>query len=519
MLPGKAYKPEDMLQILRQNLWLIIVPFAVISAATAVVARWLPDKYRSETLILVVPQRVPESYVRSTVTTSIAERLQSIQQQILSRTRLEPIIQDFNLYEDDRRTGIMEDVVEGMRRDITVQVVRGDAFRVSYTGEDARTVQRVTERLASLFIEENLRDREVLAEGTNQFLESQLEDARRRLVEQEQKLEQYRRQYSGQLPSQLDSNLQVLQNTQLQIQSVVESLNRDGDRLILLERQIADLEAVPAEPESPLTTSSTGEVTGGTAAQQLVAARAQLAAIEQRLKAEHPDVQRMRRLVRELEQRAEAEAVDVPLSPTRGSAAAQARQRRLAELRFDVEQLKRQMATKQAEETRLRGVVSSYAARAEAAPTRESELAELTRDYETLQEMYSSLLTKKEESKIAANLERRQIGEQFKLLDPARIAEKPISPNRARINLMGMAGGLGVGLLLIGLLEFRDKSFKSDEDVTNVLRLPVLAVVPVMQSTQERLQASRRRLFLNLGLGSTVAGCLAVVVYSFLTIR
>src|ERR1041385_5677918 len=192
MLPGKTLTPEDMLGILRRRIWLVLVPLAVVAAATAVVSRMLPDRYKSETLILVVPQRVPESYVKSTVTARIEDRLQSIIQQILSRTRLERIIQDFNLYQEERKTGIMEEVVEGMRKDITVQVVKGDAFRVSYAGRDPRTVMRVTE--------------------------------------QEKKLEEYRKRFSGQLPTQTDTNLQSIQNTQLQIQALVESLNRDKDR-------------------------------------------------------------------------------------------------------------------------------------------------------------------------------------------------------------------------------------------------------------------------------------------------
>ena len=146
-------------------------------------------------------------------------------------------------------------------------------------------------------------------------------------------------------------------------------------------------------------------------------------------------------------------------------------------------------------------------------------MVELTRDYETIQALYANLLSKKEESKIAANLERRQIGEQFKLLDPARMAEKPSSPNRDSINMLGMVGGLALGVALIALLEFRDKGLKTDDEVLSVLNLPVLAVVPVMQSSVERHQHIRNRLFLHVGLGSTVVGCLAVVAYSFLTIR
>ena len=171
MIPGKQYTPEILLDVLSRRKWLIVIPTVTLALATAVVTYYLPNKYQSDTLILVVPQRVPESYVRSTVTTRIETRLQSISQQILSRTRLERIIQDFNLYADRRKTDIMEDIVEAMRKDIKVDIVKGDAFRVTFTGDDPRTTMRVTERLASFFIDESLRDREVLADGTNQFLE------------------------------------------------------------------------------------------------------------------------------------------------------------------------------------------------------------------------------------------------------------------------------------------------------------------------------------------------------------
>src|SRR6266545_4034448 len=206
MLPSTKLTVEDVLLILRGRVWLLLVTCALVSAATAAGALLLPNRYRSDTLILVVPQRVPESYVKSTVTARIEDRLQSITQQILSRTRLERIIQDFNLYAARRRTGSLETVIEDMRKDINIKVVKGEAFRVAYVGDDARTVMEVTDRLASLFIEENLRDREELADGTNQFLEAQLADARRRLIDHETRLEEYRKRFSGELPSQLTSN-------------------------------------------------------------------------------------------------------------------------------------------------------------------------------------------------------------------------------------------------------------------------------------------------------------------------
>jgi polysaccharide chain length determinant protein (PEP-CTERM system associated) len=469
----------------------------VVPAITFVVAHYLPNRYRSETLILVVPQRVPETYVRSTVTTRIEDRLQSISQQILSRTRLERIIQDFNLYAGERRTWIMEDVVEQMRKDIEVQIVKGDAFRVAYTGEEPRTVMRVTERLASLFIDESLRDREVLAEGTNVFLEAQLEDARKQLVEHEKKLEQYRRRFDGQLPSQVESNMQTIHSTELQLQAVTESLNRDRDRKMLLERQIGDLSlpdaaaaAMPAAAD-PGVDGDVGARSMPSAAQRLDVAKRTLDALSLRLKPEHPDIIRLKRTIRELEQKVDAEALMQPLSgPPVLTPIDRAKQARVNELRAEREALDRDIENKLAEEKRLRGIIGQYQARVAAAPTRESELVELTRDYDTLQKTYAALLAKREDSKIAANLERRQIGEQFKVLDPARMPEKPFSPNRILINSLGGIGGLALGIAFVALIEYRDRSLKTDADVSLVLALPVLAAVPMMITSAERRRRS-----------------------------
>ena len=514
MLPGKAYKPEDVLQILRRRIWFLLVPFALVSAAVATWAYFLPDRYRSETVILVVPQRVPESYVKSTITTRIEDRLQSLTQQIMSRTRLERIIQDYNLYQEERKNGIMEDVVEQMRRDINVQVVRGDAFRISYVAQNPRTVMRVTERLASLFIEENLRDREVLAEGTNQFLETQLEDARRRLVEHEKRLEEYRRQFAGQLPSQTEANLQVLQNSQLQIQNLVDALNRDRDRQLTLQKQIADLEQqqeAAASAPAPITDAPV------TAAQQLAQAKTVMASLQTRLKDDHPDVQRQARKVRDLEKKVADEAASGTASAVMTPAVAD-RARRLDNAQAELDQLERQIAKRQVDEKLLRSQVGNYQGRLEAAPTRESEMTELMRDYQTLQNQYTSLLAKKEDSQIAANLERRQIGEQFKLLDQARLPERPTSPNRQLLTGVGLAAGLGIGLALIALLEYRDKSFKTDHEVMRVLSLPVLAVVPMMQSVAERQWALKKRITVAIACTITVAACLSVVAYTYLKV-
>jgi uncharacterized protein involved in exopolysaccharide biosynthesis len=188
VLPGKKYTPEDILAIAWHRKWLIVLPAVVIGIAAVMYTRMMPDYFRSETTILIVPTRIPESYVRSTVTSRIEDRLPSLREQILTRDRLEQTIVDFDLFPEERATSSMEALVSRMRGNINVDIVRGDAFSVSYISRNPRAAMLVAERLASQFIEENVREREVLAEGTNAFLETQLVEARNRLEEHERKL-------------------------------------------------------------------------------------------------------------------------------------------------------------------------------------------------------------------------------------------------------------------------------------------------------------------------------------------
>ena len=522
MLPGKKYTFDELFRLLLRRWWMVVLPTILATAAAVVWARRLPDFYRSETVIMLVPQRIPDSYVRTTVTARIEDRLGTLQEQILSRSRLERIITDLNLYVEERRSRPMEDVVQQMRSDIGVRIEGRESFRVTYVNRDPVLAQKVAERLASLFIEENLRDRENLAEATNRFLESQLEDARRRLLEQEKKLEAYRRRYSGELPSQLQTNLQAIQSAEARRASLAQVADRERERRILLERQLADLQApiVVAPPATaPAAASSPDAAPVGSTSQQLETARAGLRVLELRHTPDHPDVRLMRRRIQDLEDRLKAEMAQAPGRPVPAEAidpAEIARQRRIRDLTAQLEAIDRQLKDYEEQDARLRETIKAYQAKVDAVPTRESELVELTRDYTTLQQTYQSLLAKREESKIAANLERRNIGEQFRVLDPARVPERPFSPNRLRIHAAGAAAGLLLGLALIALLEYRDTSFRSEEDVARVLALPVLAVVPVMRTSAERRLWRRRLLAAALALVVVVG---SAAVYAWWALR
>lgn len=517
MVPGQTFTVAELIRIVVRRGWLVVLPFAVGVSAAPLIAKVVPELYRSETLIMVIPQRVPDSYVKSTVTAKMEDRLPSISNLILSRSRLERIITDFDLYPVQRAHGIMEDVVQHLRSDIAVQVEGQDSFRVKYVSSDPQTAQKVTSRLASLYIEENLRDRANLADETNLFLESQLNDAKERLVEHEKKLEAYRRRYAGELPSQLETNLQTIRNAQQQMQGVTDSTNRIQDRRLLIERQIADVQVIPPEP-APVTapTPERQANTTATTAQQLEAAQAQLKAYQLRYTPDHPDRRALERQVRDLQARLQQEEanrppaapVEKPVSP-----AELARQKRLRDLQDELEVIDHQLAVNQTEETRLKQVIASYQGKVDVVPTRESELVELTRDYSTLQTAYSSLLAKREDSKIAANLERRQIGEQFRILDPASLPGRPYNDaKRIGVIASGAIAGFVLGLLVVGWLEYRDSSLKREEDVVRLLELPVLALIPRVVSDGERRRGRRRIILANLAAGTALLGSIAVLV-------
>jgi polysaccharide chain length determinant protein (PEP-CTERM system associated) len=514
----RKYSPDEITALIVRRRWLLLVPFAIGVALAPVLARYAPERYRSEALILVIPQQVPDEYVRPTVNESVAGRLPALTEQILSRSRLEQIIQEMDLYPAERARWVMEDVVERMRGDVNTEVVGGreiNAFRVSYESDSPERARRVTERLSSLYIDRNQEDRANQANQTSDFLATQLTLAKQRLVEQEKKLEDYRRANAGQLPSQLQGNLQTIQSTNLQLQAINEAANRAQERRLLLERQMADTMAVPLTQPAPVAVGPTGETPiMPSAARQLEAAKARLTFMLQRNTPDHPDVVALNRLIEDLTVRAQAEADGEAEGVTRPATPEEAaREKRLRELKAQLDVLDLQLSANRAEEARLKQTIVEYQTKVDAVPTRESELVELTRDYSTMQAAYASLLMKQQDSVIAANLEVRRIGEQFQIVDPASRPERPYNQSQ-RLAVMGSgaAAGLLLGVLIVGLLEYRDSSFRSAEEVVSALELPVLASIPVMESDRERRVARRRGLMKDAAGTVVLVGAVLVLV-------
>jgi polysaccharide chain length determinant protein (PEP-CTERM system associated) len=506
----QPYRPDVMLKIAWRRRWQIVLPAIVVAAVASWWIHRLPDRYRSDALLLVVPQPVPETFVRSTVTTRGDQRLQSITQQILSRTQLERIIRDFDLYADRRKTDTMQDIVDSMRtRDIEIRPVKGDAFRLGFSADSPDEAMRVVERLVSLFIVETSLDRATLAEGTDQFLEAQLENARRNLIDNETRLEEYRRRHNGELPNQVEANVRGLNNTEMQIQVLADSLNRDRDRQLMLDRSLKDADL--SELIETRTPVASADAPKRTATEQLERAEAALKDMQSTLTEQHPDIVAMKQTIAELRPRAEAESARQSQS-AEGSAADKLRRSRLEGLRAELSAVEQQIAQKVAEGERLHGVLLNYQRHIEVAPTREAELAGLTRDYDTLQQTYRGLLTKKQESAIAANLERRQIDAHFKVLDPARLPEQPFSPRRTRLYAMAAMGGLGIGLMFVVILEWFDRGLRTQDDVRIALGLPVLAAIPLVSLGRRRVG----RAATVVSVGTAILACAAALAWRLL---
>jgi polysaccharide chain length determinant protein (PEP-CTERM system associated) len=498
----------------------ILVSMIAGAYGALIVSSQLEDKYQSEMLIQIVPQRVPDEYVRSSVTMRTEDRLLSLSQQVMSRTELERLIEQMNLYPRERARRPMQDIVQRMRENIVVSPAEtgADAFVVQFTYPDRDMATRVTERLGALFINTNAQDRGNLAQATNDFLQTQLEESRTKLEEQERRLEAFRQRNAGRLPSQLDFNLQAISRAQLELQARVESIARDRDRKQILERLYEE-----AQRDDATVLQTQSGATGpdgqpaGTPEQQLAAARANLDRLKLRLTSAHPDVARAERTIRDLEILVAAEAAKQRASgaPVVLTPAQAARRARLMEMRREIEALDREIRTKEAEAERLRTTAATYEQRIEQVPALETEWIALTRDYETQQAAYKGLLAKSEEAQVATALEKRQIGEQFRILDPAREPVRPTGVERVRVNAIGAAAGLAFGLLIAAFRELRDTTLHSAADVVDVLSLPVLARVPFIVTDDDR----RRLRWTRLRTSGLVGVCLMAGGYVFWTME
>ena len=478
---------------------------ACVASVGALTTLWmvysLPNMYRSTTLIMVEPQGVPETFVKATVRTQIEQRLNALSQEVLSRTRLDAIIEDLDLFRDLRRQNVArEQVVDAMRRHIQVEVLaRDSAFRISYEGGEPAMTQQVTGRLAGLYIDENLKIREQQVSGTAEFLESELEKVKQELESQEGLIQGFKQKHMGELPEQRDANLQTLEGLRVQLQTVSLALSSAQERKILLERQGREALSILAEP-------ARGGAAGAGGRTQLEQLHAELDALLGRYTEQHPDVLQLRKRVAEAE-RARLDASDGG-ELTRVARLPPELSQALAETDLEIVRLKVQKQN-------LEKSADVYQARIEAAFSREQQLLVLMRDYDVTRKQYQTLLDKKLEAQLSQSLERRQKGERFRVLDPPSLPQRPTRPNRGALLLAGLAASLGLALGLPVLLWQLDTSLREPDEVAVALALPVLAVIPQVETPEVAQSARRWRIRVaSLSLAGLILGLGTVTFYA-----
>ena len=489
----ETFKLDYYINLIFKHRWLIIIPFGLAMIIGILLVFYLPRIYQTTTFILVKPQRVPEKYVSSIVSADIESRIHTISQQILSRTNLENIINQFNLFSNPGQEKMfMENKIANLRNRIEITVERSrnrrnqnaDAFSISFSGKDPELVMRVTNALATFFIDESIKVREDQATSTSDFLDDELKAMRARLESLEQLLKDYRTNYMGELPDQLDANLRSLDRLQLQLNQKGESLSDTRASLIAVENQIEANRKFLAE--SSRAPSSNGESIN------LRELRASLEALRSSYTAQHPDVVRLKAKIGNLEAKyksGELQESDTFQSAISNDPALAMVSRALDEQMRQRLEFKMEVKNLQGEIRKINGQIKSYQLRVERTPRREQELMSLQRDYENMQESYKSLLNRKLEAEIAVNMEKKQKGEQFNIIDPARLPIKPVSPDLKRLFMVILAAGLGLGAGLIFLLDFLNSSLKDPEKFEDDLGLAVLATIPkVYQKKDFRLK-------------------------------
>ena len=483
-------------------------------------ATWsIPAMYRSETLIIVEQQKVPEHYVVPNVAADLQQRLQSMTQQILSRTRLQGIIQTFHLYTGEQGVADPESMVERMRQDIKIDLVPtpgrpGEltAFKISYSARTPMLAQQVTGELTSLFIEENLRNRQQQSEDTTAFLQNQLEDARKDLAQQEQRLREFKTKYLGQLPEQLQSNVQILAGLQAQLQAASEARDHAQQQKLYLESLLQQNRAL----RSAAAADSASAAAPSSLDDELDKLKAQYADLSTRYTESHPDVVRLKQQIASTEKLKKQSDTDIKAGKGSATASRVAQVGPMAQVEGQLKANELEISNRTDEVKRLQTEIDQYRGRLNLTPVREEELSSITRDHEQSKENYQSLLAKKMQSELATNLERRQQGEQFRIIDPPSLPRKPYFPDRFKMSLAGIALGLVLALGLTAAMETVAPRIHKEEDLRDLIPAPVLAAIPSLLTADEQQQQRR---FMWLESAAAVGLLILIPALTFLVYR
>jgi succinoglycan biosynthesis transport protein ExoP len=532
-----ALSPLSLLRMFWKRKTLVLLIWTGVSIVALVVVARIPPVYKAEALIVVDSQKIPDRYVASTVVSDAEDRVATISHEILSTGRLEKIIDDFDLYHSQRQTLYMEQVLQLMRNDIEVAPEKASlghsiAFRISYQGPTPAIVAQVTNRIANLYVEENLKTREVQAEGTSEFIENQLKEAKQKLDQLETALSRYKVSHNGELPQQEGSLNGILSRLQVALEANRDAINRAEQHRLMLQDSLGVAEsALQVERREFRQTGTVLNNPGASSAghvKRSAILQAQLDELRLHYSDEHPDVKRLQYELGRAKAMEAQQAADRPvITPSTAHAPTtvpdppellQARER-IASIKSQLTLAAQELDKRKTEQQRILSDIAAYQARINELPIREQEMSQLMRDYDICKANYRSLLDKKIAAGMAADMERRQKSERFTIVDPARPPAIPARPKRALLDAGGSFAGLLFGLALAFGKELQEGTLLGEWELPKTVpvlgRLPFIKVIPATSlSIQNGSAAASRKWKLAL-LSSALLSIIGMVLAGF----
>jgi len=525
-MPGESEFSEDRktesfdiqryLNLARRRHMFFLVPLLV-GWLTVWGASWiLPVHYKSSTLILVEQPSMPKNYVEPNISDNLQDRLQSITQQILSRTRLVSIIDKLHLYGSGRRQMTTDEKVDSMRKDIEIELVHDarnehiTAFKINYSADNPRLAQQVTGELTDLFINENLKVRQQQSEDTTEFIASQLENARANLTEQEERVREFKAQYQGELPSQQATNLQILNGLQAQLQNDQGSLNNAKQQGVYLQSLVEQYHALRTSP------GTVGRDPADLPAidKELETLRSKLANLSAHYTDRYPYIPKLKGEIAKTENmrddllaelKAEGKDGKRADAPTADTTAMESPA--VLQLESQLRANRVEVANREQDISALKFRINEYQARLNKEPAREQELADLSRGYDQSKANYDDLLKKKNQSEMATSMEQMQQGERFRMLDPPSLPARADSPNRLKFCGIGVGFGLALGFLVAGGFEALDRRIHNEEEIKTLLPVPIISNIPEILVPAEEQHSQRSML-----LGWTTAAVVVALI-------
>lgn len=475
---------EDYKAILKRRIWLLIIPAVVVAIGAYVVSLFLPARYKSETVVLIEAPTVSSELVKP-IGGDTNQRLATMREEILSRTRLQQILEKFSLYREDVGKRPMEELVGRLRSSIDVSAVRPmdrtnanglPGFTIEVVAGKAQLAQQICTEITSMFLQQNVIISERKAEDQTDFINRQLQEAKTKLDDQDARLAEFQRRYMGALPDEAQRNLSLLTGLASQLDSVTQALNRAQQDKVFLESALSQQIAAAK-------LSQTGD-NPDTLSRQLATLEDQLASLRTRYTDDHPDVVKVRNEIAQVRQRMDDQAANTPTDTQKDKPGSPVDTPQAQQTRAQLHQIDVTIHERTAEQVRLQQQIRRVQGNLELTPAVAQQYKAITRDAQTALNIYNELLKKQSDSDMSRDLLRRQQGEQFRVLDPPSLPQQPTFPNRRLFAFGGLAGGLGFGLAIAFLLEAQDTTMKTERDIEHVLKLPTLAVIPAIEPSR-----------------------------------